>query len=61
MELKIVSPQETSWDDKKNDEHHARRKALLRFMNAGSKVILKYRLLKRLEKIKEFLSDCHSR
>jgi len=30
-------------------------------MNAGSKVILKYRLSKRLEKIKEFLSDCHSK
>ena len=30
-------------------------------MNAGSKVILKYRLLKRLDKIKEFLYDCHSK
>ena len=30
-------------------------------MNAGSKVIEKYRLEKRLAKIKEFLSDCQTR
>lgn len=47
-----------TWDDKKNDEHHARRLALLRFMNAGTKVILKYRLLKRLSKIREFIGSC---
>ncbi len=49
---------EPTWDDKRNDEHHNRRQALLRFMNAGSKVILKRRLLKRLTKIKAFLADC---
>lgn len=30
-------------------------------MNAGTKVILKYRMLKRLSKIKEFLADCPSK
>ena len=30
-------------------------------MNAGTKVILKYRMLKRLSKIKEFLADCTSK
>lgn len=55
VEYKIVAPKEVTWDDKKNDEHHNRRQALLRFMNAGSRVILKYRLLKRLAKIKEFI------
>lgn len=55
-------PQKTvGWDDKQNDEHHNRRKALLRFMNAGTRVILKYRLLKRLGKIKEFLSKCSNK
>lgn len=29
-----------------------------RFMKAGTKVILKYRILKRLDKIKTFLADC---
>ena len=51
-------PEHTStWDDKKNDEHNNRRKALLRFMNAGTKVIMKYRLLKRLAKIQDFIGN----
>jgi hypothetical protein len=52
VEFKILTPKELSWDDKKNDEHHNRRQALLRFMNAGTRVILKYRLAKRLGKIR---------
>jgi len=30
-------------------------------MQAGSKIIRKYRLVKRLAKIREFLSDCKSK
>ena len=30
-------------------------------MNAGTRVIQKYRMLKRLAKIKEFLADCTSK
>lgn len=61
VEFKIVTPQTVSWDDKQNDEHHHRRKALVRFMNAGSKVILKYRMLKRLARIREFIGECSSK
>lgn len=52
---------QSTWDDKKNDEHHNRRTALQRFMNAGSRVILKYRLLKRIAKIKSFIGSCKTR
>lgn len=55
VQFKVVPDKSVTWDDKKNDEHLNRRKALTRFMNAGTKVILKYRLLKRLEKIKELI------
>ena len=50
-----------TWDDKQNDEHHNRRAALLRFMNAVTKVILKYRMLKRLGKIRALLAGCESK
>jgi hypothetical protein len=30
-------------------------------MKAGSKIITKYRLVKRLGKIREFLSDCRNK
>ena len=55
VQFKIVLEKTVTWDDKQNDEHFNRRKALTRFMNAGTKVILKYRLLKRLQKIKDFI------
>ena len=61
VEYQILQQKEVTWDDKQNDQHHNRRKALLKFMNAGTKVILKYRLLKRLQKIKQFLADCTSK
>ena len=57
VQLKIVPEKTATWDDKQNDEHLNRRKALTRFMNAGTKVILKYRLLKRLEKIKNLIGQ----
>ncbi len=52
VEFKVAPPKTVTWDDKQNDEHHNRRKALTRFMNAGTKVIVQYRLAKRLGKIK---------
>lgn len=61
VQLSKVPIKVVTWDDKQNDEHHNRRIALLRFMNAGTKVILKYRLLKRLAKIKELLCNCRTK
>lgn len=61
VELKILTPKQLTWDDKKNDQHHNRRQALFKFMDAGSRVILKYRLLKRLGKIRQFLGGCKNK
>ena len=55
VEFNTLPEKTVTWDDKQNDQHLNRRKALTRFMNAGTKVILKYRLLKRLEKIKDLI------
>lgn len=40
------------WDMNKNDELKLRKEKLQMFMNAGSKIIEKYRLVKRLKKIR---------
>ena len=50
-----------TWDKNKNDNLKLRKNKLQIFMNAGSKVIEKYRLEKRLAKIREFLSDCQTK
>lgn len=61
VEFKTVPDKIATWDDKQNDEHHNRREALARFMKAGTKVILHYRLMKRLSKIQEMLSTCKNK
>jgi hypothetical protein len=40
VQFKALVPKQPTWDDKQNDEHYNRRKALLRFTQAGTKVIL---------------------
>lgn len=49
------------WDMNKNDELKLRKEKLQIFMNAGSKIIEKYRLVKRLNKIKQFLEGCYTK
>ena len=61
VQFKTVPQKTVTWDDKQNDEHHNRREALVRFMKAGTKVILHYRMMKRLAKIKELLSPYPTR
>ena len=61
VQFKTLPQKEITWDDKQNDEHHNRRTALVRFMNAGTKVILKYRMLKRLAKIREFIGQSRTK
>lgn len=58
VELKKILPRVLTWDDKKNDELANRKLALQRFMGAGSQIIIRYRLQKRITKIKEFLRGC---
>lgn len=45
----------------RNDNLKLRRIALKRFMNAGTRIILKMRIENRLIKLKSLLSDCQTK
>ncbi|KAL4456204.1 hypothetical protein ABPG74_014165 [Tetrahymena malaccensis] len=50
-----------NWDTDKNDNLKLRKIILKRFMNAGTKIILKMRMENRLIKLKNLLCDCQTK